>query len=278
MGRINLRIHPLFFAFGVFYASIGKIFTFLIYTLTALMHELGHSFVSEGLGYRLNKITLMPYGAVVSGNIDGLKLKDEIKIALAGPFLNLAVALFFIATWWIFPESYAFTDIAVEANLTLALINFLPAHPLDGGRVLSAFLGLKFSKRKAHAVSKAIGLLFALSLFALFICSLFYTPNISLLFFSSFVTAGALSREKDNVYVSVYSLLSCENLKRGLPYKKQAVDESVTVKKLISMLDGGSINEIVVFSNGKERAVLKQNRILEIINSASIYDKLEKFV
>lgn len=278
MGRIRLKIHPLFFAFGFYYAFTGRIFVFIIYTFTALMHELGHSFVSEGLGYRLNNITLMPYGAVASGNIDGLKLLDEIKIALAGPLLNLAVALFFIATWWIFPEGYTFTDTAVTANLSVALINFIPAYPLDGGRVLSATLSLAMGKKKARVLCSALGLGLGAGLFALFICSLFYTFNLSLLFFSAFIILGALDRKKENVYISVYSAFSQENLKRGLPYKKQALDKSVSIKKLISVLESNCVNEIVVFSDGKEIAVLKQNRILEIINSASIYDKLEQFV
>ena len=278
MGRIRFRIHPLFFAFGFYYALTGRIFVFIIYTLTALIHELGHSFVSQGLGYRLNNITLMPYGAVVTGNIDGLKLIDEIKIALAGPFLNLAIALFFIATWWIFPEGYTFTDTAVTANLSVAIINFIPAYPLDGGRVLSGALSLTIGKKKARVVCCVLGLGLGAGLFALFVCSAFYTLNLSLLFFSAFVFFGALDRKKENVYVSVYSALSEENLKRGLPYKKQALDKSVSIKKLISVLESNCINEIVVFSDGKEVAVLKQNRILEIINNASIYEKLEKFI
>ena len=92
MGGLRLYVHPLFLIFGAYYALTGKILIFIIYTLSAVVHELGHSFAAAGLGYRLNKITLMPFGAVASGDIDGLKLKDEIKIALAGPLINLAIA------------------------------------------------------------------------------------------------------------------------------------------------------------------------------------------
>ena len=88
MGGIKLSVHPLFFIFGLFYALTGRIFVFLIYTICAVAHEIGHSLVANSIGYKLNKIKLMPFGAVVSGNIDGLKLKDEIKIALAGPLVN----------------------------------------------------------------------------------------------------------------------------------------------------------------------------------------------
>ena len=159
MGGIKVKIHPLFYLLGIYFAFTGKIFIFLIYTATAVIHELGHSYVASSQGYRLNKITLMPFGAVVSGNIEGLKASDEIKVAIAGPFINLAVALFFVATWWIFPEAYAFTDVVAEANFIMAVINFLPVFPLDGGRIVLAILSSKMNKTKAIKIMK-IGVTF----------------------------------------------------------------------------------------------------------------------
>ena len=97
MGGIKLTVHPLFFAFSFYYALTGRFLVFVMYTVTAVAHELGHSFAATNAGYKLNKITLMPFGAVVKGDIEGLKLSDEIKIALAGPILNIAIALFFVS-------------------------------------------------------------------------------------------------------------------------------------------------------------------------------------
>ena len=157
MGRINLSIHPLFYILGFYYAITGQIFIFVLCTVTAVIHELGHSFVASNLGYRLNKITLMPFGAVVSGNTDGLKFLDEIKIALAGPLLNLAVSLFFIATWWIYPELYAYTDVIVSVNLSMALVNLLPIFPLDGGRIIFCFLAERVGYDRSFLLNKIIG-------------------------------------------------------------------------------------------------------------------------
>ena len=131
MGGVRLKVHPLVFPFAFYFALTGRIWVFLVYTVSAVIHELGHSFVATKLGYRLNKITLMPFGAVISGNSCDFRPADEIKIALAGPLLNLAVGLLFVALWWFFPESYAFTDLAAEASFSLALVNFIPCYPLD---------------------------------------------------------------------------------------------------------------------------------------------------
>lgn len=278
MGSLSLSIHPLFFVFGLYYAGTGRIFVFLVYTICAVLHELGHSFVASGAGYRLNKITLMPFGAVVKGDIDGLKLNDEIKIALAGPFLNIAVGLFFVALWWIRPEIYAFTDIVAQANFSLALINFLPIFPLDGGRVVSAFLTKKIGSDKAYLVCKIIGATFALKLLVAFVITLFNQVNLSLLFFALFVSVGVFGKSKENKYIKAYSIFSEQKLMRGIPVKRTAVSKNITVKSLISILDENALNEISVFDNERLMTTLSQEKLQKIIENSDIYDKIEKYL
>ena len=279
MGGIKVKIHPLFYLLGLYFAITGKIFIFIIYTATAVIHELGHSYVASNQGYRLNKITLMPFGAVVSGNIEGLKPTDEIKVAVAGPFINLAVALFFVSTWWIFPESYAFTDVVAEANFIMAVINFLPVFPLDGGRIVLALLSSKMNKIKAIKIMKVSGIIFSLILFALFVVTIFYTINISILLFALFLLFATLSREKDNVYVRLTSItIDKRALNNGIIIKKQAVDKDITLKKLISILDYTCINEIDVYSNGEKITNLNQNKINEVVLKGELYSKLSKYL
>ncbi len=271
-------IHPLFYAFGFYYALTGRIFVFVIYTLTALMHELGHSFVANGAGYKLNKVTLMPFGAVVSGDVNGLKLKDEIKIALAGPFINIAVALLFVAVWWIYPQSYAFTDVVVQANFTMATVNLLPIFPLDGGRVLFSLLALKLKRERANLICKVVGCVFGFCLIGLFIASLFFTPNLSILFFALFVLFGALGRAKDNKYVKIFSSVSQSALLRGLPVYVQAVSVKTTVKRLVSLLDCTAMNRVEVYDGKDKVATLNQSQIEKIIEKGEIYSPISKFL
>lgn len=279
MGGINFSIHPLFYLLGFYNAITGQIFTFVIYTLTALVHELGHSVVANSLGYKLNKITLMPYGAVVSGQIEGLNFNDEVKIALAGPLINIAIGLLFVASWWLFPQTYAYTDVVAFANFSMAIINLLPVFPLDGGRVLMASLGTILGNEKATKICTVVGILTSIGLFILFLIGVFNgIVNVSILFFSLFVFFGVIGKTKENKYVKIYVGLSKEKLARGVAYKKQALDKSVTVKKMLSVLDCDSINEIVVFDGQKEIAKLNQNRINKIIEMGDIYSPLENFV
>ena len=247
MGGIKYNVHPLFFVVGFYYALTGRIFIFLVYSFSALIHETGHAIAAERAGYKLNKITLTPFGAIAKGNIEGLKFYDELRIAAAGPLINLAIGLLFVAFWWIFPEVYAFTDVAAEANFALALVNLIPAYPLDGGRILSALLSIKFGEKRAFTICKIIGVSFGAALIAGFIFTLFYTPNVSLLIFGLFVVVGAISRDKELKYVKIDSALSEESLMRGLPIKKQAVSKNITLKTLIKIMDAKAVNEIEVY-------------------------------
>ncbi len=279
MAGIKLSIHPLFFVLGFFYAVTGQIFIFVICTLTAVVHELGHSFVSANLGYRLNKITLMPFGAVVVGNIDGLSFKDQTKIALAGPIINLLISLFFIATWWIYPNLYAYTDVVVYANLSMALVNLLPIYPLDGGRVMFCFFAQRLNYDKAFSICRLMGSAFCvILLFAFVLSAINGLINFSLLFFALFVCFGLFSRERENKYVKIFSSLSNQNLKRGMPYVTHAVDEDITIKRLVSLLDVRAVNQVMVYKDGKKLTALSQERIEEIIKNARIYSKLSEFL
>ena len=275
MGGINLSIHPLFYLLGLYYSLTGGIFLFVICTATAVIHELGHSFVASGLGYKLNKITLMPFGAVVSGNTDGLKFIDEVKIALAGPMINLAVSLFFVATWWVYPECYSFTDVIVGANLSMAIVNLLPVYPLDGGRIAFASLGIRLGYDKAFKISRWIGCVFAFVLLGVFIWSVCSgVLNISLLFFSLFVFFGAILRAKENKYVKLFGVMDEQNLKRGTIIKTYAVHKDMKIKRLINLLDERSVNEVVVFDKDKKVALLNQRAIENMIEKANIYSSI----
>ena len=70
--KLKLRMHPLFLFVGVLSAFTGQLFLFLGGCLAALQHECAHAFAARRYGFTLDKIVLMPYGAVISGDISGL--------------------------------------------------------------------------------------------------------------------------------------------------------------------------------------------------------------
>ncbi|HBF86185.1 MAG TPA: hypothetical protein DDW54_00740 [Clostridiales bacterium] len=275
MGKLSLRIHPLFFVFGLYFAACGKVFSFLAVTLCALLHEAGHAIAAEKRGYKLKMITLMPYGAVISGDINGISYGDEIKVVIAGPLVNLALYLATVASWWLFPETYPFTETAATANLGLFLVNLVPAYPLDGGRLLLCTLSRVLKRKTALKITKAAGIIFAAALAGLFVFSCFYSPNVSLLFFSAFALFGAFGGGADDSYIRIYESVEPSGIKKFKEVKTIAVTENATVKSLYSALDGESLYRIFVYDRrGKLKRIIEPSEVPELIKSKSVYDTL----
>ena len=247
MDKLKFTIHPLFFIFGLYFALIGKVFSFLVYTLVAVIHEFGHFYASEKLGYKLNRIVLMPYGALISGNVDEISYKDEAIIALAGPLVNALTALVFVALWWFFPSIYPYTDLAVFASISIAVINLLPCHPLDGGRFLSATLSLFIKRSIAVLITRIIGALLGLLILALFIYSCFTQVNFSVLFFAGFILIGAIDKNKQNSYIKTLSSYVF-TIKRPTVVCEYIMPYTATVKNLFNIMETGKYYRIFIMS------------------------------
>ncbi len=278
MAQLKIRVHPLFWAFGIYFALTGKVFSFLVFTFSAIIHELGHYFASSKLGYKLNKITLMPYGALLSGDIDGIKYKDECKIAISGPLTNLCIAFFFVATWWFVPDVYPYTELIVLANFSLAIINLLPCYPLDGGRFLYATLRLFASKKIAQFISRGISVLASISLLILFILSLKTVVNLTLLFFSLFMLVGAISKSKENDFVRIYSTINFDNVKEPKIVRRIILSGDTTIKSLYNIIDYNYYYEIIVKLENNQTRLIKGENLSKLLTENVIYNKIKDCV
>ncbi len=277
MAKLRISIHPLFFIFGLYFAFIGKVFSFLVFTLTALIHEFGHYISSSKLGYEMQSIVLMPYGALLYGDTDSLSYKDECRIALGGPLINFIITIFFVALWWLFPSLYPYTELVVIANVCLCVINLLPCYPLDGGRFLMSSLCLFIDKNKAEKIVRSLGVILSFFIFSLFIYSIFTTLNVTILFFAIFVFIGAISKSEKNKYVKIFNALSPLKLSVPKHIKKIAVNENAKIKDLYRFLDSNYIFEVEIYStDGIYLKTIKSNALYTLISSSSPYENLYK--
>lgn len=276
-ARRAFGVHPLFLLFGAYYALTGRALLFLSATCAALLHEAGHALYAARIGCRLDRVCLLPCGAIVTGDVEGISLSDEIRLALAGPFVNAVCAFGFFALWWVFPETYPYTDTAAYVSLTLALVNLLPALPLDGGRVLRCLIARKKGEACARIWLRVSGVLVAAALLALFVLSLFSEPNFTLLFFSLFVLAGTFTG-KDCRYERIRYDFSRE-LKRGAPVRKIAIGKDCRVRRILPFLQSGSLLELeVTDENGEFLCALSQQEVLEMLEKADIYRPIGEYL
>ncbi len=267
-----LRLHPLFLLTGVWFACTGELFLFFLSTLVALQHECAHAFAAAKLGYKLNAVVLMPFGAVIDGDLRGISLKDEIFVALWGPLCNLLTALFFGALWWFAPATYPFTDTAFYTSLAIGLVNLLPFYPLDGGRICRCLLARGFAKgeaqvaraeKKAGKVCKIITLTGAGGLLlCFFLQCIAKAPNFTLLAFGLFLLAGSMGNKGNSVYEKV-DISFTPSLQKGVEIRRVAVAEECAVKDVFPFLSRGSYLVLEVYGKEGWSFDLPQNRLAE---------------
>ena len=272
---MTFSLHPLFYIFGLYFAFTGKVFSFLTITFCAVVHEFGHALAAERRGYKLKKITLMPYGAVISGETGGMTAADEIYTVIFGPLVNLFTWLFILALWWLFPITYPYTELAATANFSLFFVNLLPAFPLDGGRLLLCLLTKPLGRKKASIITRSVGVFLSLSLLGLFAYSCFTTVNFSLAFFAAFLLFGAIEKRPDDRYIRLIDQLSAENVRKARTIKRLAVKQGFTVKDLYAAMDGASLYEIEIYSqSGKLLRKLPPGELCEELKTKTLKEPL----
>ncbi len=154
----RVRVHPTYFLGLLIAVATGQGINFLALTLCALLHEYGHYLSAEGRGYALNRILLTPFGAAVGGNNQEISAKDELAVFFAGPLVNFCLCVGTVATWWLLPDLYPYTETVFWANASLFICNLLPVFPLDGGRILFALLKRKFTPKTANILAGITGI------------------------------------------------------------------------------------------------------------------------
>jgi Zn-dependent protease/predicted transcriptional regulator len=163
-----------------------------------LVHELAHSLVARYKGIKINSITLMIFGGIASMEEGIPDPKAELPMALVGPITSLVVGLICSAVVYAVPAIT--TDPATEGvwifvfgylgvlNIILFAFNLLPAFPMDGGRVLRAWLAKRMPLHRATKIAADIGKGFAI-LFGL-IGIVFISPFLVLIALFIYIGAG----------------------------------------------------------------------------------------
>lgn len=146
--------------------GLGLLSALLLFA-SILLHELGHSVVARRHGVEIEEIDLWLLGGVARMKGYPKTATDELRFALAGPAVTLAIAAFFAFLAIALPEGSpsalrAVLEYQLYVNAAILAFNLLPAFPLDGGRVARALIwrrsgNLDRATAKAAAVGRGFG-------------------------------------------------------------------------------------------------------------------------
>ena len=151
-------------------ASTHALVFFVCLYALVWVHEMGH--VMAGWRYNIptSKITLWPLGGLAHLSEPAPGPRQDMVVSLAGPATHVLWMLVlwplyaFVAPHCTAPEGWFFSPlrVAIEVtfftNLAMAVFNLLPFFPMDGGRVLIAFLTLRAGEFRAVRWGARVGL------------------------------------------------------------------------------------------------------------------------
>lgn len=233
---IDLFVH---WTFGLLIAYVvylswdygREMITFAVAQLLAVflcvtLHEYGHALAARRYGVGTHDITLLPIGGVARLNRIPRVASQEFVIAVAGPAVNVVIALLLGGVLFVFGEgelfepilAIAFEEAPAEAmaeadpqsslgfapptgldfvrsilliNVMLIVFNMIPAFPMDGGRVLRSLLAMVMPYLRATRWAQRIGMLCAVLMAAFAVSN--DPPYLVMVLISGFIVFAGLS-------------------------------------------------------------------------------------
>lgn len=244
IGRIagtKIRLHVTFLIFlawigiadylagGAAAAAESIVFILLVF-LCVTLHEFGHIAMARRFGVRTPQVILSPIGGIAAMERMPEQPRQELFVAIAGPLVNVAIALLLMAGFGLgfgLVSSIDFDHATLAerlliVNVMLVLFNLVPAFPMDGGRVLRAVLAMNMEAPRATALAAQIGQFFAMGFFVL---GLLYNPI--LMFVGVFIYFAASAEEQQATFAGFAARLRVRDAMEPAPLVLRA-DQAVS--------------------------------------------------
>lgn len=157
-----------------------------------LLHELAHAEIGRRRGVIARSIEINFFGGMVHFMMSPRLMRDDFAITIAGPLANAALAALALIVVVLIPDAAPdplfggglyvkpsagilerIARFSLYLNAGLAVVNMLPAFPLDGGRLTYMIVAQKYDRRTATLVVGLFGTVFAIISKLLFIGTLF---------------------------------------------------------------------------------------------------------
>ncbi len=242
----------------------GVLYIVLIFACV-LAHEFGHIFAARRYGIRTPEVTLSPIGGVASLERIPDRPREELVVALAGPAVNVAIALVLFlglgaaidmerAAQIENPGVSLVARLAV-ANLFLVLFNLIPAFPMDGGRVLRALIAMRRPHTEATRIAARIGQ-GAAFLFAL--AGLFINPMLIVIGLFIYVAASAEAQ-----HVATRDVAREMPVRAGMVTLVETLAPTATLDDAVTCLIRTSQKEFpVVDGAGRPRGLVTRDNLI----------------
>ncbi|MFC5529276.1 M50 family metallopeptidase [Cohnella yongneupensis] len=268
---IAFRLHPLFVLVMMASIATGRFLELATLFVIVLWHELGHLLAALRFGWTVREIKLLPFGGVVEVEEAGtLPVREEVWVALAGPMQNAILAA---AGWMLGQAGWidgGWAEAFVRANLLIGAFNLLPVLPLDGGRMLQAWISLQAPYHRTLLWSARISLVFS---FLIVLASLFPLlagglVQLNLLAVGLFLCASNWTYLRNVPFVFLRFLVhrsekSDSRMKHGVLSRPIVIEEDRPLIHIIRLFMKEQYHLVYIMKRGKIAKVVPEKTIIE---------------
>ncbi len=208
----------------------GAVAALLLFVSVAF-HELSHSFVALKYKLPIINITLFIFGGVAQMKGEPPNPKAELRIAIAGPLSSFFLSLVFAAAYNVADAQVtkALFLYLAQLNFILGAFNLIPGFPMDGGRVVRAFLWRKsndffYATRRAANYGQKIAMFFII--FGIFSIFTGFPGGLWLMLIGWFLYSAAQSS---------YQQVSLQETLNGIKVRSIMVKDIVTMSSSLTI-------------------------------------------
>jgi len=244
----------------------GILFIIALFACVVL-HEYGHALTARKYGIKTRDITLYPIGGVARLERMPEKPVEELWVALMGPAVNVVIAVALFTYLYLTNSLVPLSDLTIASgsflerlmtvNISLVLFNLIPAFPMDGGRVLRAFLAMRMDYVRATQIAATIGQGMAL-LFGLI--GLF--GNASLLFIAFFIWIGA---SQEAGMTQMKNAISGIPVGRAMLTDYKSLSPRDTLARMSQLILSGSQHDFPVIDNERVVGVVTRDDFIKAL-------------
>lgn len=158
IGKTELSVHPGMLLYMIYAWVSGHGMYMVISTISILLHEGAHAICAALFGKPPGSIELTPMGAIMYQEDEfALPTVKRTIMLLAGPTITAVLCMLAIALTKRALISNWIGYMIFTSNLSILILNLLPAYPLDGGRIIALLFGLVFPLRTVNIIMRYIG-------------------------------------------------------------------------------------------------------------------------
>ncbi|MEP6896278.1 MAG: site-2 protease family protein [Chloroflexota bacterium] len=247
------------------YWMMGAVTVILLFA-SVLLHELGHSVVALRYKIPVRSINLFIFGGVAQIGAEPPTAIAEFWIAIAGPIVSFALALFFTVLQPIvgaLAPLLALAKYLAYLNGTLALFNLIPGFPLDGGRVFRAILwGTMHNFRRATLIAANVGRFVAYLFIFSGVWQMFsgnFGNGLWIAFIGWFLESAASSQISQQ---TIHDLLAGHHVADAMRRDYTVIPPNITLEELINKH---------ILGNGQRSFMVKQDdRVVGLLTLHSV--------